>query len=95
MASTGNASLTASEQAVPETTTPTSAAAATTATAPAAPATMPPPTNIASNDAQASSSQAAADLAVSFPLQSMATAEPAADSSTVITIEDLTEEEEN
>ena len=90
--------MTASTQVVAETTTTTTAAAATTATATtatAAPATTPSTPNIATNDADASSLQAVADLATTFPLPSMDTAGPALDSGAVITVDDLTEEEEN
>ena len=98
MASTDNI-MAAAEQTVPETmTTTVDAPAATTVMAPASaptPATAAPVAATSANDAEASSSQATADLAVSFPLSSMATAEPAADAGAHVTVEALAEEEEN
>ena len=98
MVSTDNI-VAAVEQMVPETmTTTVDAPAATTVIAPPSTptlATSTPAATTSANDVEASSSQAAADLAVSFPLPTMATTEPTADAGAHITAETLAEEEEN
>ena len=98
MASTDNI-LIAAEQTAPEMTPATvDIPAATTVAAPTStptPATTTPAATTSAIDAEASSSQATADLAASFPLPSMATAEPAADAGAHVTAEALAEEEEN
>ena len=98
MASTDNTTAVAAPLA-PETIVAIGDAAATTAAiTPAvapAPATTTPATTASANDVEASSSQAAADLAVTFPLPSMAAAEVLADAGADVTAEILTEEEEN
>ena len=59
------------------------------------PATSPSPSTLATNDGEASSLQAVVDLAATFPLPSMAAAEPTPGSGAGATVDDLTTEEEN
>ena len=105
MASQDN-TATAAAQTVPEENVVVDAATATTAAMAPAAATAPATTTAtttSANDVEASSSQAAADLAVTFPLPSMAPAEATVDASATIVTEagaattnvPLTEEEEN
>ena len=97
---------TAEAQPVPEENVAVEGAMATTAAMAPAAETTPPvtaATTASANDAEASSSQAAADLAVTFPLPSMAAAEATIDAGATVVTEagaatanvPLTEEEEN
>ena len=105
MASLDN-TATAAAQTVPEENVAADVATATTAamapTAATAPATATAANTASANDAEASSSQAAADLAVTFPLPSLAAAEATVDAGAVVITEtcaatnnELLAEEEN